>query len=146
MATRRSGSFRSAHPARSHSENNEARRQAARLHAQSLAAPTRQGKGLVLVPVIALVIAVPLLIVSVMFSLTAVQFLQSLEQLGAADSGTKTAMVLLSGSGWFALAAVIVCAIVCFARRSAAWRWSWSVAIVLCAAANPIAWKILGFF
>jgi len=101
---------------------------------------------LIAMPIIAIVLAIPLLFLSVRFSLVAVQFLQMLNQISAPNGAWKPALIILTGSGWIALAAAVVCALIVFWRHTVRWRLWWSVAIVLIAAANPIAWAVLGFF
>ncbi|WAL40298.1 hypothetical protein BRM1_13940 [Brevibacterium sp. BRM-1] len=96
-------------------------------------------------PILGLVLAVPPLVLSVLFSLQAVQYLQPLQEIGAADAGTKAGLIVMSSTGWLALAAAIVLVLVAYRRPVLRWRAWWSVAIVAVGLANPLAWALLGF-
>lgn len=93
--------------------------------------------------VCAAVVSVPLLFLSMRFSLMAADWMKPMVQLGM-EFATLAFMFVLASAGWFSLAATIVALWVAIARKTFRWRFIWSVIAVLAAGILPLSWVFTG--
>lgn len=87
--------------------------------------------------VLAALLSVPLLWVSVLFSLEIAEIASLLIQLGA-ELGTLVGVVLMTLGGFICLVGALVCLFAGWRRDSWRWRWAWAGATVLVAGLMPL--------
>lgn len=91
----------------------------------------------------ATILAIPLLFLSVRFSLLAADQLRPMVQLGVTGVVIPF-MYFLAASGWLTLAATILALWVALARRTFTGRLIWSIVAVVAAAAMPLTFLLSG--
>ena len=88
---------------------------------------------------IAFLASLPLLALSIWFSLTAASFLQTFAAIEV-DQGTLVGLWIFSASGWLMLALTIIALWIALAKKTFRWRLTWSLIALGCAALVPLSW------
>lgn len=108
--------------------------------------PHRTGRLLRWLPLLlAALLSVPLLWLSIAFSLEMSQVAVYIMQLGA-SGWAQFGVILMSVGGFICLVAALVCLFIGWRRDTWRWRWSWAGATVLAAGFMPLLGAVTGVF
>ena len=93
--------------------------------------------------VVAALASIPLLVVSVRFSLLAADYMKPMVELGV-DFPVLAFMFFLSSAAWLAIGAVLIALWVAIARKTFKWRVVWSGIALVAAGLLPLSWVFSG--
>lgn len=93
--------------------------------------------------VVAALASIPLLVVSVRFSLLAADYMKPMVELGV-DFPVLAFMFFLSSAAWLAIGVVLITLWVAIARKTFKWRLVWSGIALVAAGLLPLSWVFSG--
>lgn len=93
--------------------------------------------------VVAALASIPLLVVSVRFSLLAADYMKPMVELGV-DFPVLAFMFFLSSAAWLAIGVVLIALWVAIARKTFKWRLVWSGIALVAAGLLPLSWVFSG--
>ena len=93
--------------------------------------------------VVAAIVCIPLLVLSVRFSLLAADFMKPMVELGV-DFPVLAFMFFLSSAAWLAIAAVLIALWVALVRKTFKWRVIWCAIAIVAAGLLPLSWVFSG--